>query len=205
MLTEEELARDPGHGGDRGDRHALQRRRLVGGADRRSARPVREDGDRGHRRNRRGLQTGDAGLGHRDGPGPQPEHHRLHPDRPGRHRFSLPAGCRARREARLHGQRAAGVHARQGLCQRRLGGQLRQRHRLRAPHGRGARRRRPDRHGLPRRRLLRHPAALRRLQGDDRGELPQHRDRRGARHRRHRTLPVRPTRSPPRCSRAMPT
>ena len=50
--------RDPGHGGDRRHRHALQRRRLVGGADRRSARPVREDGDRGHRRDRRRFRAG---------------------------------------------------------------------------------------------------------------------------------------------------
>ena len=151
-----------------------------------------------------GFDAADAGLGHRDGPGPQPEHHRLDPDRPCRHRRRLPAGRRAGGEDRLHGQRAAGVHARHGLCQRRLGGQLRQRRRLRAPHGRGARRRGSGRHRLPRRRLLRHPPALRRVQGDDRGELS--RTSRSSRSKASPgpTSPVRPTRSPPPCSPATP-
>ena len=44
------------------------------------------------------------------------------------------------REARLHGQRSEGIQSRQGLRLRRFRGQLRQRCRLRASDGQGARR-----------------------------------------------------------------
>ena len=52
-----------------------------------------------------------------------------------------------------------GLHGRQGLCQRRLGRQLRQRRRRRPSHGQGARRQGRGRHRLPRGRLLRHHAS----------------------------------------------
>ena len=86
-----------------------------------------------------------AGLRHRDRAGPEARHHRLDPDRPGRHR-------RAYKQAAEQGVKLVfmdnvpqGLHGRQGLRQRRLGRQLRQRRGLGAPDGQGAGRRGQDR------------------------------------------------------------
>ena len=99
---------DQGDEGDGGDRHALRRQRLVARPDRRPEGPVRQDGHRGDRRHRCRLQAGEAGRRHRDRDGAEPGHHRLDPDRPGRHRRRLQGRRRPGREDRLHGQRARG-------------------------------------------------------------------------------------------------
>ena len=156
-------------------------------------------GDPGDRRHRRRLQAGEAGLGHRDGPGAEAGHHHLDPDRPGRHRRRLPEGRGAGREARLHGQRPAGLQAGQGLRERRLRRQLRQRRRLRPPDGRAARRRGQDRRRLPRGRLLRHQAALRGVQGDDRRRSTRASRSSPSRASPARTSPATRRRSPRRC------
>ena len=190
---------DQGHERQGRDRHALWRQRLVAGPDPGAEGAVRGDGHRGHRGHRRRLQAGEAGLRHRDGDGAEAQHHRLDPGRPGRR---PPAPTRRRptgREARVHGQRPEGLRRRQGLCQRRLGRQLRQRRRVGPPDGQGAGRQGRDRPRLPRRRLLRHQAALRRLQEDDRRGLSRHQDRRPSRASAAPTSPATPRRRPRRC------
>ena len=84
-----------------------------------------------------------------------------------------------------------GLRPRQGLRQRRLGRQLRQRRRLGASDGRALEREGQDRHRLPRGRLLRHQAALHGLQEDDReADYPGHQDRRRSRGSPARTSPA---------------
>ena len=87
---------DQGHERQGGDRHALCRQRLVAGADRGPEGAVRQDGHRGGRHHRCRLQARQAGLRHRDRDGAEAQHHRLDPDRSGRHRRGLQGGRRRR-------------------------------------------------------------------------------------------------------------
>ena len=175
-----------GEARDGGARVPLRRQRLVERAGGRAQGAVRRRRHRRHRRDRRRLQAGEAGLRPRDGAGEEARHHRLDPGRSGRDGGRLQGRRRQGRQARVHGQRAEGLHRRQGLCELRFRRQLRQWRRGRAPDGQGARRQGRDRSRLPRRRLLRHPPALRRVQEDDQGAVSGHQDRGRAGHRRSR-------------------